>query len=37
MAAEGGVAVQDVPYAEIRERLLKRGAVVSLQLAPRKD
>ena len=37
MAAEGGVAVQDVPYLELRSRLEKRGAVVSIQLAPRKD
>jgi hypothetical protein len=37
MAAEGDQAVQDVSYMELRRRLEKRGAVVSLQLAPRKE
>ena len=28
MAIDGGVAVQDVPYAQLRERLLKDGQIL---------
>jgi len=28
MALDGGLAVQDVPYARLRERLLKDGQVL---------
>jgi hypothetical protein len=31
MAIDGGVAVQDVPYAQLRERLLKDGQVLELR------
>ena len=34
MAIDGGVAVQDVPYAKLRERLLKDGQVLEY-IAPR--
>jgi 2-polyprenyl-6-methoxyphenol hydroxylase-like FAD-dependent oxidoreductase len=33
----GREVVQDVSYQELRRRLEERGAVISLQLAPRKD
>lgn len=31
MAAANGAAVQDVPYAELRERLAADGQIVNLQ------
>jgi hypothetical protein len=37
LAIEGGIAVQDVPYARLRERLLKDGQILSYAApAPKK-
>jgi len=34
MALDAGIAVQDVPYARLRERLLRDGQVLEYRPAP---